>query len=105
MQTELGRIAALSARVERDESPLSNVVKHAAADRLTVTVIEDECSVHIDVVDDRAGFATGASTDGFGLLGMRERVVLLGGQIEIGSEAGHGTSLKVALPVTWRVAE
>ena len=57
------------------------------------------------MTDDGTGFTTGASTDGFGLLGMRERVALLDGHLEIDSGPGAGTSLNVTLPVLRRPAE
>jgi signal transduction histidine kinase len=58
------------------QAALTNVVKHAGASRVTVAVIEDNATVQLSVTDDGAGFQTDAATEGFGLIGMRERVAL-----------------------------
>ena len=50
--------------------------------------------------DDGAGFDPSAATSGFGLLGMRERVELLGGTLRIESSPGAGTTVSATLPVT-----
>jgi signal transduction histidine kinase len=81
------------------QESLTNVVKHAAAERVGVALVEDGGSVHLTVSDDGAGFRSEAAGDGFGLLGMRERVALLAGHLEISSRPGAGTTVAVQLPV------
>jgi len=57
------------------------------------------------VRDDGAGFDPAADTNGFGLLGMRERVELLGGGLSLDAAPGHGTTITVSIPVQQRAAE
>jgi signal transduction histidine kinase len=79
------------------QEALTNVVKHASASTVRVAVRATETRVTIEVRDDGIGFDAGENTDGFGLAGMRERVYLLGGRIEVDSSE-RGTSLLAALP-------
>jgi PAS domain S-box-containing protein len=87
------------------QEALTNVVRHAQAQNVQVEFRQQEDEVQLVIRDDGIGFnvdtvqqktATGAS---FGVLGMQERVDLLGGQIEFTSEPGHGTSLHVHFPL------
>jgi signal transduction histidine kinase len=81
------------------QEALTNVAKHAGATRVTVTVAEHDGTVDITIADDGRGFSDGESS-GFGLIGMRERVRLVGGRLEIESAAGHGTTVRAWLPAT-----
>lgn len=80
---------------------LTNVVKHARARRATVRVVTTAGQVEVRVDDDGEGFDAdnGGSRiiDGFGMIGIRERVQLLGGVMEISSNPKRGTSLVVRL--------
>ena len=87
------------------QEALTNAAKHGGATKARVEVTEDESTVHIVVSDDGAGFDPGAATAGFGLLGMRERVELLGGTIEIESAPGSGTTVNVSVPAQRRDAD
>ena len=87
------------------QEALTNIVKHAAADRVTVKVLEDVGHVRLEISDDGTGYSTDAAGRGFGLLGMRERVALLAGQLEIESEPGTGTRVTAELPVQRRSAD
>ena len=51
------------------------------------------------VRDDGSGFDPAAGTEGFGLLGMRERAALLGGTLHVESTPGEGTTVSVSIPV------
>lgn len=87
---------------------LANVRKHAAAAHVVVTVAcGRDGGVSLTVSDDGRGFeARDASPSiGYGLDGMRERVALAGGSIELTSAAGSGTTLTVMLPAPARVGE
>jgi signal transduction histidine kinase len=79
------------------QEALSNVVKHAHATGVRVSVVESGDELHIAVVDDGRGFDQDASSSGFGLPGMRERVDLAGGRLTI-SAADPGTRVDVTLP-------
>jgi signal transduction histidine kinase len=80
------------------QEALTNVVKHAHATRVDVNVTASDERVTIEVVDDGTGFDVAAHTEGFGLAGMRERVYLYGGGLEIESSE-RGTRLIATLPV------
>jgi signal transduction histidine kinase len=79
------------------QEALTNVVKHAAASHARVSVTAHDGVVSIDVQDDGVGFSAEGSTSGFGLAGIRERVYLAGGTLEIESGA-EGTSVHAHLP-------
>jgi signal transduction histidine kinase len=81
------------------QEALNNVVKHAGAGRVAVEIIEANEGLTIRVRDNGRGFDPEQADGGFGLLGMRERVALLGGQLEIDSAEGRGTTLTARLPV------
>lgn len=86
------------------QEALTNVVKHAGAGRVMVAVVKDDATVELNVTDDGAGFETDTASDGFGLLGMRERVTLLGGELDFNSELGTGTTVAARIPVQRRPA-
>jgi signal transduction histidine kinase len=77
----------------------TNAIKHAGVDKIAVTVRDADDGVTILVVDDGKGFDPNANTEGFGLVGMRERVESLGGRLTVESSPGAGTKLYVRLPV------
>jgi signal transduction histidine kinase len=80
------------------QEALTNALKHAAAGEVRIAVVDRDGAVQIDVEDDGCGFSTGDSSDGFGLIGMRERVALVGGTLEVSSRPGAGTRVHAALP-------
>jgi signal transduction histidine kinase len=80
------------------QEALTNIGKHAAATRVTVRVVEHDDSLRIEISDDGTGFDAGQGTSGFGLVGMRERVALLDGDISIVSAPGRGTTVTADLP-------
>ena len=99
---ELG--AELSGEEERvvyrlAQEALNNVVKHAAANRATLRVELVDEQVRVLVSDDGRGFHEGVN-EGRGLVGMRERVALMGGEIAVTSEPAGGTEVVATLPVT-----
>jgi signal transduction histidine kinase len=79
------------------QEALSNVVKHADATKAEVRVAMDGGELRITVADDGRGFEPEATTGGFGLVGMRERVDLAGGSLTIGPNE-PGTLVEVSLP-------
>jgi signal transduction histidine kinase len=81
------------------QESLANVRKHAAATRVRVLVAAGSAGgARLEVVDDGTGFEPDSRRDGFGLDGMAERVALAGGDLEVSSRPGTGTSLIVQLP-------
>ena len=82
------------------QEALTNVVKHADASRVRVMIEERESVVTVTVEDDGQGLdEEDVEHDGFGLLGMRERVALAGGELSITSTPGAGTRVSATLPV------
>jgi len=81
------------------QESLTNAVKHANADRVTVEIQETGPDLIVAVRDDGAGFGPEDREDGgFGLIGMDERVSLVGGRLEIDSAPGRGTTVRARLP-------
>ncbi|MDM8518326.1 sensor histidine kinase [Desulfobacterales bacterium HSG16] len=80
---------------------LNNIVKHAKASNVNVTLTYSYPKVIFIVKDNGVGFDQTILTDGIGLLGMRERVVSVNGTIAIVSgKSKKGTTIRVELPVT-----
>jgi signal transduction histidine kinase len=88
------------------QEALTNVVKHAGADRVWVSLKPMDGHVVLEIGDDGAGFdpseaANSVSSGHFGLLGMRERCEMAGGKWDLVSRAGTGTVVRAWLP--WAV--
>ncbi len=83
------------------QEALTNVAKHAHANRVRVAVADSEGELLIEVQDDGAGFDPDVVSDGFGLTGIRERVSLAGGSLSIDS-GEQGTLLRARLPALRR---
>jgi signal transduction histidine kinase len=82
------------------QEALTNVAKHADANQVRVALRCDTETVNLLVEDDGQGFEVQAGTSaGIGLLGMQERIELLGGQLEIESWPGQGTRLTAHIPL------
>jgi PAS domain S-box-containing protein len=82
------------------QEALTNVRKHAGTDRATVEVRRVADEIHVRVCDHGPGFdVEAARSQGFGLVGMTERVRLAGGTFWIESQPGRGTQVNARLPV------
>jgi signal transduction histidine kinase len=82
------------------QESLTNVVKHARASRVSIVLTRRRNSASIVVEDDGIGFEPGRETgDGIGLLGMQERVGLLGGRVALESRPGAGTTFVAEVPL------
>lgn len=95
-----GEFAMQAYRVVQEA--LTNVIKHAGASQASVHLAlnEQRDQLCIDIKDNGSGFDTKASTQtGLGLIGMRERVASVGGEICISSPQGQGTSIHLTLPL------
>lgn len=84
------------------QEALTNINKHSGASRAVVEVVEDGSVLTVRIRDDGSGFDPSRSEGGFGLMGMRERVELVGGRLEVSSTPGRGTTLTATLPVWHR---
>ena len=83
------------------QEALTNVAKHAHANRVRVAIGEADGLLRIEVRDDGAGFDPATASHGFGLAGMQERVTLAGGTLSIDS-GERGTVLSARLPANHR---
>ena len=82
------------------QEALTNVAKHAEATRVSIVVTRKESSVTAVIEDDGQGFGAGGGTgEGLGLVGMKERVGLLGGRLALESTEGAGTTVVAEVPV------
>ena len=84
------------------QEALSNTLKHAGPARASVTLRYGERDVELDVSDDGRGVpraAVAGEGPGTGLLGMRERVAMLGGEMEAGYRKDGGFGVRAKLPL------
>jgi signal transduction histidine kinase len=84
------------------QESLTNAAKHAGAAKALVELAKDGDALKVRVRDDGAGFESEKVSGGFGLIGMRERVALVGGHLAIESSPGTGTTVQAELPVIQR---
>ena len=87
------------------QEALNNVVKHAGADTVRVAISEARDEIRVIVEDDGKGLEPSQGRQGFGLIGMRERVSMAGGELTIGPGTGGGTRVTAILPAARRRAE
>jgi two-component system, NarL family, sensor kinase len=81
------------------QEALTNISRHAGADRVSVQLVATPERVRLVVADNGRGFdASEAPADGHGLIGMRERAETLGGSLEVWSDAG-GTRIEATVPL------
>ncbi|MCP2636342.1 sensor histidine kinase [Microbacterium sp. HD4P20] len=81
------------------QEALSNVGRHAQATVVAVTVHGDDAVATLEVADDGRGFDPADMRTGFGIDGMGDRVALAGGELEVRSAPGSGTTVRVRLPL------
>jgi two-component system, NarL family, sensor histidine kinase UhpB len=81
------------------QEALSNAARHSGAGRVEVRLRRGEAGdVELDVADDGRGFAFEESERGLGIAGMRERALLVGGELRIESRPGRGTTVRLTVP-------
>lgn len=85
------------------QEALSNVVRHAGAERVRIAVARRDARVVAEVEDDGRGFEFSGPVEsldgGLGLLGMHERANAVGGELDIEAELGEGTLVRMTVPV------
>lgn len=87
------------------QEALTNVVRHSGAQRVSVSLAACDGSFEGEIVDDGRGFdidavrEDGQGPRGLGLLGMKERVAQIGGTLEIFSQSGTGTRIRINIPL------
>jgi PAS domain S-box-containing protein len=86
------------------QESLNNIIKHAHATNVNVILEKKPVGVSLIIEDNGVGFdiaavgSSGSSSHGLGLLGMNERAMLIGGEVEIESTPGSGTTVYVSIP-------
>jgi len=84
------------------QEALTNIVRHARAAQVRVSIERLDGKLSMRIEDDGVGFEAGAEEhrDGksFGLIGMRERAIMIGGDLHIDSGPGEGTVVSVRIP-------
>jgi signal transduction histidine kinase len=86
------------------QEALHNCARHAFARSVRIEVVQESGRIRLSVADDGLGFDS-VRTRGLGLLGMEERVTHLGGRFHLQSEPGHGTRLRVEIPLAPQAME
>ena len=93
------------------QEAINNITRHAAARNVWIQLSYNHQSLTVTVEDDGIGFEPNTvqvspeNPRGLGLMGMRERLELLGGELEITSLPGQGTELLITVPLTERNPE
>ena len=86
------------------QEALTNVIRHARAQHVWIELSQTDGALELAVRDDGVGFDAGKTLDQapsrghLGLLGMKERVQILGGDIEVDSEPRRGTRIRISFP-------
>lgn len=86
------------------QEALQNVHKHSGAEEVTINLLITDMELNLSIEDNGSGFEVNKvfvnnDRDGYGLLGMKERVELLRGQLNIHSEIGKGTEINILIPI------
>ncbi len=82
------------------QEALTNVIRHAQAHTVQIELSQEGNDLRLSITDDGCGFEPAeVSSLSFGLVGMRERVLMLGGRLELSSQLGEGTALTVTVPL------
>lgn len=86
------------------QESLTNILRHAKADRVVISLVEDGDAYVLKVRDNGKGFdISKKKANSFGLVGIRERALMLGGTVSINSQRGKGTEIEVRVPFIRKV--
>ena len=81
------------------QEALNNAVTHGQAGQIGVRLQRKEDLLRIYISDTGIGFDAGVSSDGLGLISMRERLRMLGGRLIVNSQRGKGTDITAEVPI------
>ena len=90
VRTELFRIC---------QESLNNVVRHAQANLVIVSVNKTDKGLELSIRDDGKGFDPSQKSDHLGLVGLRERAHSINGELIVESETGKGTTIRILVPI------
>ena len=88
--------------MRRRQERLTNVLRHAHAETITLRIRYEFRTATLEIIDDGCGFDYKTRGDGFGLRGMRSRSAAIGATLEVISDVGYGTSIRVQAPYNVR---
>ena len=81
------------------QEALSNAARHSGAENVEVRLARDGDRVELVVTDDGSGFTFDQAARGLGIAGMRERALLVGGEVDVESRPGVGTRVRLRVPL------
>jgi signal transduction histidine kinase len=82
------------------QESLTNVARHSGAKKVSAILDTTDENIHLSITDDGKGFDIDrAEQKTLGLLGMKERAIMIGGKLEIKSEPGRGTTILITIPL------
>ncbi len=81
------------------QEALSNAVRHSGASTIRVHLARNADGIRLTIADDGAGFTFDQATGGLGLAGMRERALLVNGDLQVTSRPKEGTSVRLDVPI------
>ncbi len=84
------------------QEAITNAIKHGAAGTIEISVVENAGAIDVRVTDDGSGFDPQGVEAGFGLIGMRERVALVDGTLDVTSQPGGGATVHAVIPAVRR---
>ncbi len=81
------------------QESLANVARHSAARTVTLQLLYEDSHICLEIADDGAGFNPENASSGFGLESMRQRMIEVGGTLEVVSEVREGTRVRAEVPI------
>jgi len=80
---------------------LTNIARHAKASLIVISLQREKDTLHLEVEDNGVGIKDGQlrNPNSLGLLGMQERALTVGGGVDISSQSGKGTTVKILIPL------
>jgi signal transduction histidine kinase len=85
------------------QESLTNIARHSAATDVVLQLFTQEGVLKLQIQDNGKGFDPAQNSTGFGLQGMKERVMALGGQFKLSSQPGTGCQISVKIPLVLRL--
>ncbi len=83
------------------QESLTNIARHSGASEVHIALWDGDAQLHLRIHDNGCGFnpVTASKQESFGLLGMRERVLAMGGTLQLDSTPGQGTTVSIQMPL------
>ncbi len=85
------------------QEALTNITRHSRATNVLLQLFTEDRILHLYIHDNGKGFDPDQNSTGFGLQGMRERIIALGGQFNLSSQLGEGCQISVKIPLAVRL--